>query len=206
MSPYKGSSINASYKDVSIQGGDGGNTNTNQKSKCTPPATPPKVRYGGLLEVFDYWTISNFWQRNEVGGHDQQSRPFVKFKASRSVSPCNASTQWTHWSVLIQPNYPTPPAFYCNGDRDCAPSQVCVRVQGQLGSCLDSRGRWLTFLDSTKSKRNGWPTASKEWPHSKCRERPNLIELKTESIYSLAVLIITANFWFNVDPWMKCIA
>ncbi|VDO67069.1 unnamed protein product [Heligmosomoides polygyrus] len=39
----------------------------------------------------------------------------------------------------VKPNYPTPPAFYCNGDRDCAPSQVCVRVQGQLGSCLDSR-------------------------------------------------------------------
>ncbi|WKX98600.1 hypothetical protein Q1695_013913 [Nippostrongylus brasiliensis] len=39
----------------------------------------------------------------------------------------------------VQSDYPSPPSFYCNGDRDCAPTQVCVRTGQGLGNCQDMR-------------------------------------------------------------------
>ncbi|EYC09986.1 hypothetical protein Y032_0058g2925 [Ancylostoma ceylanicum] len=39
----------------------------------------------------------------------------------------------------VQPDYPTPPSFYCNTNNDCAPSQVCAHPLGGPGICQDAR-------------------------------------------------------------------
>ncbi|KAK6740952.1 hypothetical protein RB195_009041 [Necator americanus] len=41
--------------------------------------------------------------------------------------------------ALVLPDYPTPPSFYCNTNKDCAPSQVCSHPPGGPGICQDSK-------------------------------------------------------------------
>ncbi|ETN74707.1 hypothetical protein NECAME_12796 [Necator americanus] len=40
---------------------------------------------------------------------------------------------------MFQSDYPTPPSFYCNTNKDCAPSQVCSHPPGGPGICQDSK-------------------------------------------------------------------
>uniref|UniRef100_A0A7I5E8H6 EB domain-containing protein n=1 Tax=Haemonchus contortus TaxID=6289 RepID=A0A7I5E8H6_HAECO len=39
----------------------------------------------------------------------------------------------------VEQKYPTPPSFYCNTNKDCAQTQICVRLTKNPGNCLESK-------------------------------------------------------------------